>query len=266
MTSSAGQQRNDMSAKGRPERELRPLGGSAAAKPQAWGDHVPQRGIRSFVLRQGRMSPAQQRACDELYPRYGVNPSAPLDLAAIFGRSTPVVLEIGFGMGETTAAIAAAQPGVDFLGVEMHSPGVGALLRRVESMQLANVRVLRHDAVDVVTRMIAAASLAGIHVYFPDPWPKKRHHKRRLLKPPFVHALAAALAPGGYLHIATDWAPYPEEILATLAAEPLLANTANGFAARPAWRPLTKFEQRGLARGHGVFDVLFTSARAQAAP
>jgi tRNA (guanine-N7-)-methyltransferase len=239
---------------------------ACAHKPAAAQEATGPRPIRSFVLRQGRMSPAQQRACDELYPRYGVNPSAPLDLAAIFGRSTPVVLEIGFGMGETTAAVAAARPGVDFLGVEMHSPGVGALLRRIESMQLANVRVLRHDAVDVVTRMIAAASLAGIHIYFPDPWPKKRHHKRRLLKPPFVHALAGALAPGGYLHVATDWAPYGDEILATLAAEPLLANTANGFAARPAWRPLTKFEQRGLARGHRVFDVLFTSVRAQAAP
>jgi tRNA (guanine-N7-)-methyltransferase len=227
--------------------------------------HGP-RPIRSFVLRQGRMSPAQQRACAELYPRYGVSACVPLDLALIFGRRAPVVLEIGFGMGETTAAIAAAQPGVDFLGVEMHWPGVGALLRRIEAMQLGNVRVLRHDAVDVVTRMIAAGSLAGIHVYFPDPWPKKRHHKRRLLKPPLVHALASALAPGGYLHVATDWAPYADDILATLGAEPLLANTAAGFAPRPTWRPLTKFEQRGLARGHAVFDMLFTSARAPATP
>jgi len=262
----SGAGHGSMSAMGRPKRELRALGSSAPAEPQAREDAAPARAIKSFVLRQGRMSPAQQRACDELYPRYGVNSAAPLDLAALFGRHAPVVLEIGFGMGETTAAIAAAQPRVDFLGVEMHWPGVGALLRRIESMQLANVRVLRHDAVDVVERMIPAASLAGIHVYFPDPWPKKRHHKRRLLKPPFVHALAGTLAPGGYLHVATDWAPYADEILATLAAEPLLANTAAGFAPRPAWRPLTKFEQRGLARGHAVFDTLFTSARAQAAP
>jgi tRNA (guanine-N7-)-methyltransferase len=221
-----------------------------------------RRAIRSFVLRQGRMSPAQQRACDELFPRYGVRPDAPLDFRELFGRASPVVLEIGFGMGETTAAIAAAQPGVDFLGVEMHWPGVGALLRRIDAARLSNVRVLRHDAVDVVQRMITHASLAGVHVYFPDPWPKKRHHKRRLLNAPFVHALAATLAPRGYLHVATDWAPYADEILATLSAEPLLANSADGFAPRPAWRPLTKFEQRGLARGHAVFDLQFTRVRA----
>jgi tRNA (guanine-N7-)-methyltransferase len=225
---------------------------------------APRRPVRSFVLRQGRMSPAQRRACDELYPRYGVEPSTPLSFAALFGRAAPVVLEIGFGMGETTAAIAAARPDLDFLAVDMHGPGVGALLRRIDAQQLANVRVMRHDAVDVVTRMIAPASLAGIHVYFPDPWPKKRHHKRRLLQAPFVHALALALAPGGYLHIATDWADYATQILATLEAEPLLANTAAGFAPRPAWRPLTKFEQRGVARGHPVFDLLFIS-KAQAA-
>jgi len=218
-----------------------------------------RRGVRSFVLRQGRMSPAQQRACDELYPRYGVTPATPLDFRALFGRDAPVVLEIGFGMGETTAAIAAAQPDVDFLGVEMHWPGVGALLRRIEAARLSNIRVLRHDAVDVVGTMIPPASLARIHVYFPDPWPKKRHHKRRLLQPPFVHALALALVPGGCLHVATDWADYADGILATLRTEPLLVNTAEGFAPRPAWRPLTKFEQRGIACGHPVFDLVFTS-------
>ena len=222
------------------------------------------RAIRSFVLRQGRMSPAQQRACDEFLPRYGVAAGSPLDLPALFGNAAQVVLEIGFGMGETTAAIAAAHPGINFLGVEMHWPGVGALLRRIDAQRLPNVRVLRHDAVEVVERMIPPASLAGIHVYFPDPWPKKRHHKRRLLKPAFVHALALRLAPGGYLHVATDWEPYAEEILATLTAEPLLRNTAEGFAPRPAWRPLTKFERRGLARGHPVFDLLFSAGRVRA--
>ena len=217
----------------------------------------PRRAIRSFVLRQGRMSPAQQRACEELLPRYGVPAHVPLDWDAVFGRSAPVVLEIGFGMGETTAAIAAAQPDVDFLGVDMHLPGVGALLRRLEAAGLTNVRISRSDAVEMV-EMIQPASLAGIHVYFPDPWPKKRHHKRRLLKPPFVHSLAARLRPGGYLHVATDWEPYADEILAVLSAEPSLANTCEGFAPRPPWRPLTKFEQRGMARGHAVFDVLFT--------
>ena len=213
--------------------------------------------IRSFVLRQGRMSAAQQRACEELLPRYGIGAGTPLDWRALFGRAAPVVLEIGFGMGETTAAIATARPETDFVGVEMHLPGVGALLRRLDASQLTNVRVLRDDAVDVVGR-IERASLTGIHVYFPDPWPKKRHHKRRLLKPGFVHALAERLQPHGYLHVATDWQPYAEEILGVLAAEPLLANTCDGFAPRPDWRPLTKFEQRGIARGHPVFDLLFT--------
>jgi tRNA (guanine-N7-)-methyltransferase len=192
-----------------------------------------------------------------LLPRYGVSVDCPLDWRQVFGRTAPVVLEIGFGMGETTAAIAAAQPGIDFLGVEMHLPGVGALLRRIDAAGLANLRIARADAVDVV-RQIEPGSLAGVHVYFPDPWPKKRHHKRRLLQPPFVHELALRLAPGGYLHVATDWQPYAEEILGVVSAEPLLANASEGFAQRPPWRPLTKFEQRGLARGHAVFDLLFT--------
>ena len=219
----------------------------------------PQRPIRSYVLRQGRMSPAQQRACDELLPRYGVAfAPAPLDFAFVFGRRAPVVLEIGFGMGETTAAIAEAHPDVDFLGVEVHLPGVGALLKRIEALGLRNVRVLRHDAVEVVDAMIAPATLAAVHVYFPDPWPKKRHHKRRLLSPAFAATLAQRIAPGGYLHVATDWAPYADEILAVLAAEPLLANTAPGFAARPAWRPETKFELRGRKLNHDVFDLVFS--------
>jgi len=217
-----------------------------------------RRAIRSFVLRQGRLSPAQQRACDELLPRYGV-PFAPqlLDFAQVFGRTAPVVLEIGFGMGETTAAIATARPEIDFLAVEVHLPGVGALLRRIEAGKLTNVRIVRHDAVEVVDRMIPLASLAGIHVYFPDPWPKKRHHKRRLLTREFVRELAERLAIGGYLHAATDWEPYAEEMLATLDAEPLLRNRTAGYAPRPAWRPQTKFELRGIKLGHPVFDLVF---------
>jgi tRNA (guanine-N7-)-methyltransferase len=216
------------------------------------------RPVRSFVLRQGRMSPAQQRALDTLLPRLGI-PYAPipLDFAAVFGRRAPVILEIGFGMGETTAAIAAAQPQNDFVGLEVHGPGVGALLNRIDAAGLANVRVIQHDAVDVIAHMVPAASLAGIHVYFPDPWPKKRHHKRRLLRPAFVHALAQRLAPGGYLHAATDWDDYAQDILATFAAEPLLENTTASFADRPAWRPQTKFEARGLKLGHGVRDIVF---------
>ena len=217
-----------------------------------------RRPIRSFVLRQGRMSAAQQRALDELLPRFGL-PFAPqpIDFDRVFGRAAPRVLEIGCGMGETTARIARAMPGVDFVGVEVHAPGVGSLLRLIALHALANLRVIRHDAVEVVAAMIPPHSLAGIHVFFPDPWPKKRHHKRRLLKPAFVHELALRLTPGGYLHVATDWEEYAQEILATLGAEPLLENTVPGFASRPDYRPLTKFEARGLDLGHGVWDVIF---------
>jgi tRNA (guanine-N7-)-methyltransferase len=218
----------------------------------------PRRPIRSYVLRQGRMSPAQRRAPDELAPRFSIPfAPAPLDFDRAFGRRAPRVLEIGFGMGETTAAIAAEHPQVDFLAVDVHAPGVGSLLKRIGELGLANVRVIRHDAVDVVAAMIPEASLAGVHVFFPDPWPKKRHHKRRLLQPAFVRALALRLAPAGYLHAATDWDDYAQQILATFAAEPLLDNTADGFAERPAHRPLTKFEARGVALGHGVRDVIF---------
>ena len=216
------------------------------------------RAVRSFVLRQGRLSPAQERALETLLPRFGVPfSSSPLDFRALFGREAPIVLEIGSGMGETTAAIAKAHPSHDHVAIEVHGPGVGSLLNRIEAESLANLRVIRHDAVEVVDAMIPQASLAGVHVFFPDPWPKKRHHKRRLLKPAFVHALAQRLAPGGYLHAATDWEHYAQEMLATLSAEPLLANTAQDFAPRPAWRPLTKFEARGARLGHGVWDLVF---------
>ena len=227
------------------------MGGADSTGPA----HRP---VRSFVLRQGRLSPAQARALEELAPRWCLPfARAPIDFARTFGRQAPVVLEIGCGMGETTAAIAAAQPGLDFVGVEVHGPGVGAILNRIEQGALTNLRVIQHDAVEVVDAMIPQASLSGIHVYFPDPWPKKRHHKRRLLKPAFVRALALRLAPGGYLHAATDWAPYAEEMLATFTSEPLLVNSAEGYAPRPAWRPQTKFETRGLKLGHAVFDLVF---------
>jgi len=224
----------------------------------AAGTLTQRRPIRSFVLRQGRMSAAQQRALQELAPRYSIAFSAePIDVERLFGRRAPCVLEIGFGMGETTAAIADAHREIDFIAVDVHGPGVGSLLKRIGELALDNVRVVRHDAVEVVASMIPEASLAGIHVFFPDPWPKKRHHKRRLLQPRFVHALASRLAPGGYLHAATDWEDYADQILATFAACALLENTADGFAARPAYRPQTKFEHRGIALGHGVRDVVF---------
>ena len=204
------------------------------------------------------MSPAQQRALDDLLPRLGVPfAPSPLDYDRLFLRHAPTILEIGFGMGDTTAAIAQARPGDNFLGIEVHGPGVGALLKRVDELGLANVRVIRHDAVEVIAAMIPHASLAGLHVFFPDPWPKKRHHKRRLLQPAFVGELALRLAPGGYLHAATDWEDYADEILAVLGAEPLVENTVAGFAPRPAYRPLTKFETRGLRLGHRVRDVIF---------
>ena len=216
------------------------------------------RQIRSYVLRQGRTTPAQQRALGELSHRFGIEfRDAPLDAAEVFGRKAPLVLEIGSGMGETTAAIAQAEPGTDFIAVEVHAPGVGSLLRRIQAMDLRNLRVIRHDAVEVLARMIPDGALAGIHLFFPDPWPKKRHHKRRLVQPAFAALAARKLAPGGTLHAATDWPEYAEQMLAVLGAEPLLENTAAGYAARPARRPLTKFERRGLARGHAVRDLVF---------
>ena len=217
-----------------------------------------RRPIRSFVLRQGRYSPAQQRARDTLLPHFGI-PFAPelLDFDDVFGREASRILEIGFGMGETTAEIAQAMPGHDFVAVEVHSPGVGSLLQRIDERGLTNVRIIQHDAAEVVRQMIPEASLAGIHVFFPDPWPKKRHHKRRLLQPVFVHELALRLVPAGYLHAATDWENYAAQILSTFAAEPLLQNTVDAYAPRPAYRPLTKFERRGIGRGHSVWDVVF---------
>jgi tRNA (guanine-N7-)-methyltransferase len=217
-----------------------------------------RRSIRSFVLRQGRFSPAQQRAYESLLPRFGIEYSTDaLDLTRAFGRSAPKILEIGFGMGETTAAIAKARPDDDFLAIEVHSPGIGGLLKLIDAEQLSNIRIVQHDAVEVIEHMLAPATLAGAHVFFPDPWPKKRHHKRRLLRDTFVRTLAQRLLPGGYLHVATDWEDYAVEILATLRAEPMLANTSADFAPRPAYRPLTKFERRGLKLGHGVWDLLF---------
>ena len=218
----------------------------------------PHPHIRSYVLRQGRVSSAQQRACETLLPTYGVAyGESPIDLDALFGRAAPKILEIGFGMGETTADIAAAHPQNDYLGIEVHTPGVGNLLKLIDARALTNVRIIQHDAVDVLRDMIAPSCLDGVHIFFPDPWPKKRHHKRRLIQPPLIHLLAEKLKPGGYLHAATDWHEYAEQILAVLSADPALANTAEGYAERPAYRPLTKFENRGMKLGHGVWDILF---------
>lgn len=220
--------------------------------------NAPRQPIRSYVLRAGRMTAAQGRALEELLPRHGV-PYAPtpLDLDRVFGRAAPRVLEIGFGNGDTLVELASASPGTDFVGVEVHPPGVGHCLLAIESRGLANVRVIAHDAVEVLANQVPESSLDEVLLYFPDPWPKKRHHKRRLLKPAFVRALAERLAPDGYLHAATDWEDYAQEMLATLGAEPLLRNTVDDFAPRPAWRPETRFEARGLRLGHRVFDLVF---------
>jgi tRNA (guanine-N7-)-methyltransferase len=220
---------------------------------------TPPRRIRSFVVRAGRIGPGQARALATLAPRFVLPFSAtPVDFAAAFGRAAPLVVEIGFGMGSATAEVATASPQLNFLGVEVHPPGVGALLQRIDEGALTNVRIVQHDAVEVLERMVAAASLAGINIFFPDPWPKKRHHKRRLVQPGLVRLLADRLAADGTLHCATDWQPYAEQILAVLSAEPRLVNTAAaGYAPRPPSRPLTKFENRGLERGHGVWDLVF---------
>jgi tRNA (guanine-N7-)-methyltransferase len=241
-----------------PEPALPPLPASDASTASAAPDTLPRRPVRSFVLRGGRMGTGQQRALAELGPRF-VLPfqAAPIVLPQVFGRAAPCILEIGFGMGDATAQVAAAMPGHDFIGVEVHEAGVGALLKRIGEAGLSNLRIVQHDAVEVLRQMLPPDALAGVHVWFPDPWHKKRHHKRRLIQPGFVDLVASRLAPGGYLHCATDWQPYAEQMLEVLAAAPALRNTADGYAPTPAWRPRTKFENRGLKLGHGVWDLLF---------
>jgi tRNA (guanine-N7-)-methyltransferase len=217
------------------------------------------RPIRSFVLRQGRMSPAQTRAYESLGPRFMVPFRADclLNYGELFGRDAPAIVEIGFGMGESTAAIAAMLPGKNFVAIEVHTPGVGALLKLIGERQLANLRIIQHDAVEVLKEMIPDASLAGFHIFFPDPWPKKRHHKRRLIQPELVKLLVQKLTAGGYLHLATDWVEYAYHMLEVLKAEPGLENTAADFSARPAYRGTSGFERKGLAKGHAVWDLVF---------
>ncbi|MDD2684869.1 MAG: tRNA (guanosine(46)-N7)-methyltransferase TrmB [Gallionella sp.] len=216
------------------------------------------RHIRSFVLRQGHLSPAQQRAVDTLMPHFGIEyQTQTLALDSVFGRSAPKILEIGFGMGDSTAAIAKAHPENDYLCLEVHTPGVGNLLKLIDMEQISNIRIIRHDAVEVLRDMIADGTLDGVHIFFPDPWHKARHNKRRLIQPPFIAQLVNKIKPGGYIHAATDWQEYAEQILAVFSAEPALANTATDYAPRPDYRPLTKFEKRGINLGHGVWDLVF---------
>jgi tRNA (guanine-N7-)-methyltransferase len=213
------------------------------------------RPIRSYVLRQGRTTPAQQRALDELLPKYGIAFGEPIR------SEKPLVLEIGSGMGETTAAIAAARPEIDFVAVEVHGPGVGSLLNRIEAQTLGNVRVVRHDAIEVLEKMVADDSLAAIHLFFPDPWPKKRHHKRRLVREETATLMAHKLVPGGILHAATDWPDYAEQMSTVLGAEPLLEPAQHGFVERST----TKFESRGRRLGHSIRDLYFRKRKAPAA-
>lgn len=241
-----------------------------AASPARKGppEGVYLRTIKSYVLRAGRMGTGQIKAFELYGPRFQVpfTPHQHFDPVAAFGRTAPLVLEIGFGMGDATAQIARARPGDDFLCCEVHEPGVGALLKRCGEEEIGNIRILRHDAVEVLDHMLpegAQALLDGVHIFFPDPWHKTKHNKRRLIQPPLVAKLAARLKPGGYIHCATDWEPYAQQMLEVLSAEPLLANTSNdaalaGYAPKPGYRPLTKFENRGLKLGHGVWDLVFT--------
>ncbi len=222
--------------------------------------------IRSFTLRRGRFTQGQRRAFDQLLPAFGIpHSAAPIDFVRVFDREAPTVLEIGCGMGETTVTIAQARPDVNFLGVEVFTAGVGALLKGIEERGLTNVRVVHHDAVEVVRDMIAPDSLAGIHVFFPDPWPKKRHHKRRLLQPAFVQVLASRLAPNGYVHCATDWQDYAQQILEVFGADPNFGNLHAGYSPAPenplCARPVTKFHARGDRLGHATYDLVFARRR-----
>ena len=222
-------------------------------------DDAPKRHIRSFVMRSGHITDSQRNTRDRLLPTWGIpyTPEA-IDFKRIFGRDGPMILEIGFGMGETTAEIAQQNPDWNILGLEVYRPGVGALLNKIEQRGLTNIRVIEHDAVEVLAHMVPDLYLDGVHIYFPDPWPKKRHHKRRLIQSPFLSQLVQKLKPGGYLHMATDWPDYATQMLEVCSQEIALKNRANeGFSPRPDWRPLTKFEARGIRLGNPVADLIF---------
>ena len=230
-------------------------------------ENLKNRRIRSFVLRQGRVTKGQANALETQWPKYGVEYGLQgIDLNTLFGRkdlsnqTNKKILEIGFGMGETTAKIAQTLPDCDFLAAEVHTPGVGALLKLIEEQALTNIRIIQHDVVEVLQNMLSDNSLDGVHIFFPDPWHKKRHHKRRLIQADFVKLLCTKLKAGGYLHVATDWQEYAEWVLEVLNAEPQLQNTVSSYADKPCYRPLTKFENRGIKLGHGVWDMVFKRA------
>jgi len=243
--------------------DLPAVDAQASAGAQAPAHVAHPKTIKSYVKRAGRTTTGQAKAFEDLGPKFLLKYAPqPLDAQAAFGRSAPLILEIGFGMGEATAHIARVRPDDNFLCCEVHEPGVGALLKRIGEQEIANIRILQHDAVEVIDHMLPEGCLDGIHIFFPDPWHKKKHNKRRLIQSPFVAKLVSRLKVGGYLHCATDWQPYAEQMLEVLGAEPQLANTAagaglGGYAPKPHYRPLTKFENRGLRLGHGVWDLVF---------
>ncbi len=215
-----------------------------------------QRRVRSFVRRPGRLTEAQRRALQEDLPRYAIQPALD-DVRSAFVRSAPLVIEVGFGNGEALAWMAAREPEHNFVGIEVHEPGVGRLVRRLDELGLDNVRVAMRDAVEVLGGQVAAASVAQIRLYFPDPWPKKRHHKRRIVQLEFISHVARVLQPGGLLHMATDWEPYARWMVEVAEASTDLVNLGQPFVECPAWRPQTRFERRGLGRGHQIFDLLY---------
>ena len=242
-------------------REAEPAFPSAQEQGGALAGVAFPKTIKSYVRRAGRTTTGQAKAFEDLGPRFLLDyTAAPLAAEAVFGRSGPLILEIGFGMGEATAHIAGVRSADNFLCCEVHEPGVGALLKRIGEQGLSNIRILQHDAVEVIDQMLPEQSLDGVHIFFPDPWHKKKHNKRRLIQAPLVAKLARRLRSGGYIHCATDWQPYAQQMLEVLGAEALLANRsmhADGYSDKPEYRPLTKFENRGLKLGHGVWDLVF---------
>lgn len=218
--------------------------------------------IRSFIRRQGRATTGQKQALDTLWTKYCLSPSDTFDPRQAFNRDAPLIIEIGFGNGESLATMAAMQPDMNFLGIEVHRPGVGHLMMLLEQQNINNVRIYHHDAIEILEQKVANHSIAGIHLFFPDPWQKRRHHKRRIVKDSFVALLKQKLTTGGYFHAATDWEHYAKDMLAVLSADSGLINTSasSDFCERPDHRPLTKFENRGLKLGHGVWDLIFRTA------
>ena len=220
---------------------------------------APERRIRSFIRRQGRITPGQQQAIDSLWKNYCLNPKKHYNYSEVFGRQAPLFIEIGFGNGESLAAMAAANPHQDFIGIEVHKPGIGHLMLRLDQLQLSNVKIYCHDAYEILEQRITDSSLDGVHLFFPDPWPKKRHHKRRIVRPDFAALITKKLKQNAYFHAATDWENYAEQMLTIFHQASGMSNTCpqQSFCDRPDYRPVTKFEQRGLRLGHGVWDLVF---------